>query len=523
MRNKIAVLLIVLFGIITLTACDNSEEHVHNFVNYVSNGDATCVSPGTETAKCEGCELTDTRDEDSVGDHFFLSYSSNNDATCSSNGTETAKCLYCSETDTREVADSALPHSFTNYVSDENATCSANGTETAKCDNCDATDTKEVANSQLSHSFTNYVSDENATLEADGTETAKCDHCDATDTRTDEDSHQVVTDHMLDSNSKYSGVLLYNVPQGEATFTYVDSGCVYTGDFVDGLFHGEGVFTWTTGWSFEGTFANGVATYGKTISPATEGLIWYEGAMKALLDIDSTQLGTGYYAYSDGCNYTGQMYGQGALAGCTFSGEGTFSWPNGDKIIARFENGAPVEGKKVFPNECVYEGEFVNWNYNGKGTFSWPSGDLLVGTFANGAPVTGKYTYANTMCYEGQFNSAWQFHGQGTFNWTTYNEDGSVKAWSNRYEGEFVNGNAAGLTGTMTYAIALNGSNAAGLHSFTGVMELLGLAKVDQTGTGKIVFDDGSYYIGDVYLNAEHVASVTGNGVYYNADGSVKE
>ena len=54
-------------------------------------------------------------------------------------------------------------------------------------------------------------------------------------------------------------------------------------------------------------------------------------------------------------------------------------------------------------------------------------------------------------------------------------------------------------------------------------MAQLGAAKTDQTGTGKIVFEDGSYYIGDVYVNAEHVASVTGEGVYYNADGSVKE
>ena len=54
-------------------------------------------------------------------------------------------------------------------------------------------------------------------------------------------------------------------------------------------------------------------------------------------------------------------------------------------------------------------------------------------------------------------------------------------------------------------------------------MAQLGTAKTDQTGTGKIVFEDGSYYICDVYLNADHVASVTGEGIYYSADGSVKE
>ena len=167
-------------------------------------------------------------------------------------------------------------------------------------------------------------------------------------------------------------------------------------------------------------------------------------------------------------------------------------------------------------------GALEGCTFHGEGTFRWPNGQTYVGNYANGKTTTGKLTYPNTMTYEGQFNGDYVFHGQGEFNWTTYNEDGSVKAWSNRYVGEFVNGGATGLTGTMYYVRALDGSNAAGLHYFTGVMAELGAAKTDQTGTGKIVFEDGSYYIGDVYLNAEHVASVVGEGTYYNADGSVK-
>ena len=36
-------------------------EHKHKFINYIYNNDANCTNYGTETAKCEGCELTDTR------------------------------------------------------------------------------------------------------------------------------------------------------------------------------------------------------------------------------------------------------------------------------------------------------------------------------------------------------------------------------------------------------------------------------------------------------------------------------
>jgi hypothetical protein len=114
----------------------------HSFTNYVSDGNATCVTDGTKTAVCDNCDATDT------------------------------------------VADegSALGHHFTNYVSDGNATCVTDGTKTAVCDNCDATDTVADEGSALGHHFTNYVSDGNATYETDGTKTAMCDRCNVTDT-----------------------------------------------------------------------------------------------------------------------------------------------------------------------------------------------------------------------------------------------------------------------------------------------------------------------------------------------------
>lgn len=141
---------------------------------------------------------------------------------------------------------------------------------------------------------------------------------------------------------------------------------------------------------------------------------------------------------------------------------------------------------------------------------------------------TGHYRYENTMRYTGQMIAhgaleGCTFQGEGRFEWTTYNADGTVKNWSNRYDGEWNKGSTKGLVGTMTYAKALKGTNEAGLYYFTGVMADTGLAQVDQTGQGKIVYEDGTYYIGEVYLNSDHVVKATGNGTVYNADGSVKE
>ena len=82
-------------------------------------------------------------------------------ATCTANGTETAKCDRCDATDTRTAVDTALGHSFTNYVYNNDATCTEDGTETAKCDRCDVTNTRTAVGTALGHSFTKYISDEN--------------------------------------------------------------------------------------------------------------------------------------------------------------------------------------------------------------------------------------------------------------------------------------------------------------------------------------------------------------------------
>ena len=209
----------------------------HNFGDYLSDDNATCIADGSKTAKCIRCNATDTvTDANTRLGHKFTNYVPDGNATCTKDGTKTAKCDRCNETDTitdansklqhtynRQIAadkylattatctkkatyyyacicgtkgtetyeyGAALGHNFTNYVSDRNATCTEDGTKTAKCDRCNETDTITDANTKTGHSFTNYVSDNNATYEKDGTKTAYCDHngCTATDTIPDEGS-----------------------------------------------------------------------------------------------------------------------------------------------------------------------------------------------------------------------------------------------------------------------------------------------------------------------------------------------
>lgn len=210
-----------------LGACNlfGTKEHTHEFSNYVYNNDATCLNDGTETAKCVGCEKTDTREKTGTKKpHSFINYVSNGDATCTADGTETAKCANCHFTDTRTEKDSKKQHVFKSYVSNGDATCTANGTETAKCETCEKTDTREDTDSKLAHSFTNYIPNGDATAEADGTKTAKCDNCDATDTVIDEGSRLPPSDGKPAEGSKEE------INEAKLSIHFLELGNKYTGD-----------------------------------------------------------------------------------------------------------------------------------------------------------------------------------------------------------------------------------------------------------------------------------------------------
>ncbi len=198
------------------TACSVCGETLadaveHSFTNYVSNGDATCTSDGTKTAKCDNCDATDTvADIGSKKDHVF-----GTDWTFDETN-HWHKCTSCDEVSGVTAHDFSNGdkcecgyekehiHSFGTKVDEIPAGCETDGRKAYfVCDGCGKWYSDENATvefeekesdpdliiSETGHSFTNYVSDGNATCLEDGTKTAKCDNgCDATDTVADEDS-----------------------------------------------------------------------------------------------------------------------------------------------------------------------------------------------------------------------------------------------------------------------------------------------------------------------------------------------
>ena len=108
---------------------DDTPAHVHNYV--AEETKPTCVTGGYTTYTCEcGDEYTDKNTEP-LG-HEFSEYVSDGNSTCVQDGTESAHCSRnnCEEIDTRISVGSALEHEYTETVKSEEylkaeATCTS--------------------------------------------------------------------------------------------------------------------------------------------------------------------------------------------------------------------------------------------------------------------------------------------------------------------------------------------------------------------------------------------------------------
>jgi hypothetical protein len=215
----------------------------------VSDNNATCTADGTKTAKCDRCDVTDTKaDTGSAKGHSFGDWEIVTSPNCTDKGSEKRVCSVCDYTETRDVNENG--HSWdSDFTIDKAPTCTEEGSKSIHCKNCDVVKDSTVVDanghtetidnavaptctetgltqgvhcsacdevilaqevvSALGHSFTNYVSDGNATCTADGTKTAKCDRCDVTDTVKDTGSakgHKSVTDKAVSPTCTKSGL-----------------------------------------------------------------------------------------------------------------------------------------------------------------------------------------------------------------------------------------------------------------------------------------------------------------------------
>ena len=112
----------------------DNDDHEHRYI--VAEIEApTCTSTGYEKSVCRcGDEIVT---EKPMTGHKFGKYKYNNDGTCTKNGTETARCENCDETSTRDKENGKVPHE-TEKHDGKAATCDADGWKAYEtCKNCD--------------------------------------------------------------------------------------------------------------------------------------------------------------------------------------------------------------------------------------------------------------------------------------------------------------------------------------------------------------------------------------------------
>ena len=223
---------------------------------------------------------------------------------------------------------------------------------------------------------------------------------------------------------------------------YIGKSFKYTGEFNDGVKHGQGAYTWDTGNRYEGPFEddrpNGIGKYFFANGDV------YNGEMKA-----GAVTGRGIYVTKAGDTL------EGTFVDAKLHGVGTYRFASGDRYEGEVSHGKMHGKGRYFINGGDrIEAPFVEGKAAGKGVYHFANGDRYEGDI-QGSDLSGQgaYFYASGVKYEGEMKQG-RPQGKGTF-WFL---DGS------RFEGVFDNGLAkakgdiVGTDGSKTPAEIVDGA-----------------------------------------------------------------
>lgn len=124
--------------------------------------------------------------------------------------------------------------------------------------------------------------------------------------------------HMIQESTYYKGEFKEGIPNGKG-FILQSNGNSYTGDFLNGKYHGFGTFNMKeTNYSYKGDWVNG-----KQQGEGTEK--WLDGASCKAQFVDGVKCGPGVFKWADGSLYKGSFNMN------QIEGTGYYRWADGRK------------------------------------------------------------------------------------------------------------------------------------------------------------------------------------------------
>ncbi|CAI5659367.1 unnamed protein product [Oreochromis niloticus] len=216
------------------------------------------------------------------------------------------------------------------------------------------------------------------------------------DEQPEEDGNYELPPLIILTVQRYEGETCEGQFHGQGV-AYFEGGHVYKGEFVRNIPMGQGTYTWPDGSTFKGEVYNGIR-HGTGTYKCTQNSLFYSGQW-----------------------HQGKRHGKGTA----YYNEEKTSWYKGDWV----RNNREGCGLRCYPSGNIYSGEWKNNQRHGEGTMRWLNlGQKYVGAWQDGVQ-----------------------HGQGTHVWNLWRKDGSQYSQSNRYTGEFAQGQRHGW-GTFYYA-----------------------------------------------------------------------
>ena len=148
-------------------------------------------------------------------------------------------------------------------------------------------------------------------------------------------------------------------------------GFLYTGDWINDLFHGKGTYYWTDGTKYVGEFYRGLI-YGKGKLTKPSGEI-YEGFF-----VDGLRRGRGKTHWVNGDSHVGYWWDN------ELHGRALYKWHSG----------------------AIYDGKFKNGIRSGKGTETFAEGSKFTGVWREGKVYgNGIFTTKDGVVIEGKWNN----------------------------------------------------------------------------------------------------------------------